>query len=186
MLKNRTPLNNSMVKERIKGKFFLYGLIILMLLLGNISMLKNYSNKFLIFQIMVLIVLTLWSAKILLNYAQRGKRGFLSFFIVYLLNSVLVWLLTNELKVSLLLLASLWLIVSLKKYQKELVYSNDVHSEIIEPIKKTEPQYFASENSKLFHYKSCPWAKKINKKTLIKFNTKDEAMKRGYKPHHCV
>jgi methylphosphotriester-DNA--protein-cysteine methyltransferase len=42
--------------------------------------------------------------------------------------------------------------------------------------------YWGSVNSNKFHYPSCRWAKRINPDNLIKFNSRDEALKAGYVP----
>ena len=42
--------------------------------------------------------------------------------------------------------------------------------------------YCASKNSRVFHYPSCEMAQKINPRNLIRFRTREEAIRSGRRP----
>lgn len=44
--------------------------------------------------------------------------------------------------------------------------------------------YVASRSAEVFHYPSCPWAKKISEKNREYFPTRQEAINAGYRPCH--
>ncbi|MBU0958105.1 MAG: hypothetical protein KKF56_04840 [Nanoarchaeota archaeon] len=46
--------------------------------------------------------------------------------------------------------------------------------------------YIAAKEGKKFHEKNCPYAKNIQPKNSVKFNTKDSALNKGYKACRCV
>ena len=41
--------------------------------------------------------------------------------------------------------------------------------------------FWASKNSKIYHYPTCKWAQKINPQNLVKFVTPEDAIKAGYR-----
>lgn len=43
-------------------------------------------------------------------------------------------------------------------------------------------EYVGSSDRKIYHLPSCKWAKKIKSQSLVKFKTKQEAEKAGYRP----
>jgi methylphosphotriester-DNA--protein-cysteine methyltransferase len=43
-------------------------------------------------------------------------------------------------------------------------------------------EFWASKNSKKYHYPDCRWAQKIHPKNLIKFKSPEEAIKANYSP----
>lgn len=47
---------------------------------------------------------------------------------------------------------------------------------------KPQITYVASKNSNKFHRPSCRWAKKIAAKNLCGFQSREEALKKGYIP----
>ncbi len=49
-------------------------------------------------------------------------------------------------------------------------------------ITRTEISYVASKNSNIFHVSDCEWAKKINQKNRIIYNSRDEAIKNQKTP----
>jgi endonuclease YncB( thermonuclease family) len=50
------------------------------------------------------------------------------------------------------------------------------------PFKKDEKLYLGNQNSFRFHRPSCPFAKKISRKNIIRFNTCYDAFWAGYSP----
>lgn len=51
---------------------------------------------------------------------------------------------------------------------------------------KTVAKYVAAETGKKFHIEACPFAKNIKPMSKVIFNTKDDALNKGYKPCSCV
>lgn len=47
-------------------------------------------------------------------------------------------------------------------------------------------KFLASSSSNYYHSPKCDWAKKINPKRRVWFNSKEEAKKKGYKMHSCL
>jgi hypothetical protein len=45
-----------------------------------------------------------------------------------------------------------------------------------------ESMYVASKNSEVFHRPECRWAQKIAEKNLVRYNSRDEAIKAGKRP----
>jgi len=61
----------------------------------------------------------------------------------------------------------------------------------VEPWQSVMESYYpgkfvASSNSEYYHSPKCDWAKKINEKRRVWFNSKEEAKKKGYKMHSCL
>jgi micrococcal nuclease len=46
--------------------------------------------------------------------------------------------------------------------------------------------YVGNSNSKIFHTSGCSWGKKISPEHRVEFNSKEEAIAKGYSPcEHC-
>ena len=50
----------------------------------------------------------------------------------------------------------------------------------------TPGKYIASRAGAKFHAPKCDWAKKVKKENAVWFNTKEEAIKAGYKADYCI
>jgi hypothetical protein len=73
---------------------------------------------------------------------------------------------------------------------------NDAKEELKQTSKKTSKsfvkktyspgKFVASSNASTYHIPKCAWAKKINSKNRVWFDSKDQARKKGYKQHSCL
>jgi len=98
-------------------------------------------------------------------------------------------------------LAALGFLISIVSIKKK----EDGYGEIEEPEKPVVPdatdekvkpygvkaefkpgKFIASKTASNYHIPKCDWAKKIKKKNVVWFNSKQEAKKKGYKKHNCV
>jgi phage FluMu protein Com len=50
------------------------------------------------------------------------------------------------------------------------------------PLRVENGRYVAYKNSDKFHYRECRWAMRISPRNMIVFETRDQAIKAGYKP----
>lgn len=50
----------------------------------------------------------------------------------------------------------------------------------------TPGKYVASKRSNVYHEPKCEWAKKIQKDRQVWFESREEALNKGYKKHSCV
>ncbi len=67
------------------------------------------------------------------------------------------------------------------KYSHKLIIAQERARKLKKGIWK-KPYYIASKKSKKFHVFYCPSAKKIQSENKIIFNSREEALKRSYKP----
>lgn len=129
-----------MVKSGLK--LFFSGLLLVLLLFGLIRIVYSSGGKMFILELFGLLVLLLLSIIGLGGYGKPwGERVVFFVFLLYLLNLVLIWLVTKELVVVLMVLALTGFILSVpfgSRHKKES--GESLHSQVFEEPKQPPPQ----------------------------------------------
>ncbi|MBW2989937.1 hypothetical protein KY358_06500 [Candidatus Woesearchaeota archaeon] len=179
-----------------KFSFFIIDLILLVVFLGMIRIIFRFDGLKFILELLALTLLLLiaFIALIPAYSGSKGGWGFISgIFLAVLLNLLVIYIRTGMLNKTYLLtslFAALGFVVSIinikddeccmcegpfeEEKQDEEVYTN------FDPGK-----YVASRTGKTYHTPKCDWAKKINKKNQVWFDSEEEA-KKDHKPHSCI
>lgn len=89
-----------------RAKLVFYSVLLLLLFFGMIEVFIDGGKKFLLLELLGLLVLVLLSLLAFIGYHDWGKRAFMVVFLLYLLNLILIWLVKGKLYVVLLLLAA--------------------------------------------------------------------------------
>lgn len=205
-----------MANDKSFGKLFFYALLLVVLLFGLIKVLINAGGNFFRLELLGFLVLLVMSVAGCIGYARAwGERVWFGAFVLYLINLVLMWYVTRELSIILLVLGVVGFISSIPraaaspkpKYPKAAEVT-EPHSVVFDaPGKKavsettdtpktkeeskttakfTPGKYIASKSGNVYHEPKCDWAKKIRKARQVWFNTKEEAWEKGFKAHDCV
>ena len=74
------------------------------------------------------------------------------------------------------------------------IKKDDELEDFEEPVEDVEPvvetttpgKFAASKRGSSYHAPKCEWAKKINKNSLVWFDSEEAAKKEGYKAHSCL
>jgi len=76
---------------------------------------------------------------------------------------------------------------SLMKVQRNVVSSRPEKKIIIQRVNaRKKTNFLAAKTGKKFHLPSCPFAKNIKPKAVLKFKSKNKALNQGLKPCRCV
>ena len=199
-----------MANDKSVGKLFFYALLLVVLLFGLIKVLINAGGNFFRLELLGFLVLLAMSVAGCIGYARAwGERVWFGVFVLYLINLVLMWYVTRELSIILLILGVVGFISSIPRAAAS---SNPKAPEATEPhsvvfdaqekkaeakeeqkgeekstaVKFTPGKYIASKSGNVYHEPKCDWAKKIRKARQVWFNTKEEAWEKGFKAHSCI
>ncbi len=199
-----------MANDKSVGKLFFYALLLVVLLFGLIRMLINAGGNFFRLELLGFLVLLAMSVAGCIGYAKAwGERVWFGVFVVYLINLVLMWYVTRELSIILLVLGVVGFISSIPRAaasskpqapgtaephsavfggsEKKTEIKEEQKSEAQKTTAKFTPgKYLASKSGNVYHEPKCDWAKKIRKARQVWFNTKEEAWEKGFKAHDCV
>ncbi len=201
-----------MANDKSFGKLFFYALLLVVLLFGLIKVLINAGGNFFRLELLGFLVLLAMSVAGCIGYARAwGERVWFGVFVLYLINLVLMWYVTRELSIILLVLGVVGFISSIPRAAASpkpkapeaaephsVVFDaqeNKVTSEVKEEpkgedkkaaAKFTPGKYIASKSGNVYHEPKCDWAKKIRKARQVWFNTKEGAWEKGFKAHDCV
>ncbi len=199
-----------MANDKSVGKLFFYALLLVVLLFGLIRVLINAGGNFFRLELLGFLVLLAMSVAGCIGYAKAwGERVLFGVFVVYLINLVLMWYVTRELSIILLVLGVVGFISSIPRTaassKPPAPKSAEPHSVVFDAQEKkaevkeeqkneaqkatakfTPGKYLASKSGNVYHEPKCDWAKKIRKARQLWFNTKEEAWEKGFKAHGCV
>ncbi|MEK6939820.1 MAG: hypothetical protein AABX31_03765 [Nanoarchaeota archaeon] len=191
------------MKQKSPGKFLFQSLLLVILLVC--LALKGFSSSI---ELIAFVALLFLSVVGLVAYRTYGEKMLFVVFSLFVLDVVVLWLPSNSLYFTLLLVSLLGLWVSMPSSRKckeeeccEPVSSPPpqkvVDGKVVEakPEAKAEPskkttfspgKYVASKRSNVYHEPKCEWAKKIQKDRRVWFASREEALNKGYKKHDCV
>lgn len=199
-----------MANDKSSGKLFFYALLLVVLLFGLIKVLVNAGGNFFRLELLGFLVLLAMSVAGCIGYARAwGERVWFGVFVLYLINLVLMWYVTRELSIILLVLGVVGFISSIPRTaasskpkapagaephsvvfdaqeKKAEVKEEQKGEEKSAAVKFTPGKYIASKSGNVYHEPKCDWAKKIRKARQVWFNTKEEAWEKGFKAHGCV
>lgn len=192
-----------MIKQKSTGKLLLYGLIVVLSLFGLTQLIAQGHGLYLKLELTGLIFLLVLSLVGFCGYSKPwGERVLFFIFWLYVTNLMLIWYFKDALYLILLLLALTGFLMSMPKKNKccccpcskapEAVEKKEAPvveaktTEAKPAVKHTPGKYIASKRSNVYHAPKCDWAKKIKKERQLWFNSKEEALEKGYKKHDCV
>ncbi|MBI4980386.1 hypothetical protein HZC30_02390 [Candidatus Woesearchaeota archaeon] len=196
-----------MANDKSVGKLFFYALLLVILLFGLIRVLINAGGNFFRLELLGFLVLLAMSVAGCIGYVRVwGERVLFGVFVLYLINLVLMWYVTRELSIVLLVLGVVGFISSIPRAaalpKPKAPEAGEPHSVVFDAQErkaaseaKEEPKattkftpgkYLASKSGNVYHEPKCDWAKKIRKARQVWFNTKEEAWEKGFKAHDCV
>lgn len=176
-------------------KLVLYGILLVLLFIGLIDIIIGSTNKTFMLELMGLVVLLLLSLMAFAGYsASWGERVFFVFFMLYLVNIFLLWLLKGKVSVTLSFIAIVGFLLSFP-WESEPKEKPDVAAEVtkksktqttvaLSPKRKRRAVYVGSIDGRVYHHRSCEWVNNIKKK--VWFKSKKDAQKKKYKRHKCV
>ncbi|HIH12013.1 TPA: hypothetical protein HA241_07530 [Candidatus Woesearchaeota archaeon] len=167
-------------------------------LLGLVRLTVELGRVLFVAEVVVLTLLLIIGVVGLSSYTARsGRLLLILFFGLFTLNVVGLWVITQDIYVVLLaagLAGLLLVVVPIKKNVPQMASKEqEMHSQIldekkddarIETVKKTfvPGKYIASMTGSKFHAPNSYWAKKINRRNAIWFQSKEEALKAGFEP----
>jgi len=195
------------MKQKSTGKF-LFQSLLLMILLVCLA-LKGFSTSMESIAFAVLLLLCVVS---LVTYKTYGEKILFVIYSLFVLDIVVLWLPTNSLYFTLLMvcLLGLWISMPGRKSEEstEDVVTKPspppqkvVDGKVVPPKAETKEiitapakskttfspgKYVASKRSNVYHEPKCEWAKKIQKDRQLWFADRKEALNKGYKKHSCV
>src|SRR3989344_1442079 len=191
------------------AKFFFQSSLLLVLLFG--LSLKGFSTGAELIAFSVLLLLCVGS---LVTYKTSGKNMLFVIYSLFIIDILVLWLPTNSLYFTLLLVSLLGLLISIPRRGRKVcedctcesmastpppqkIVDGKVVEAKVEPteLKEKAPavkatftpgKYVASKRSNVYHEPKCEWAKKIQKARRVWFVSREEALNKGYKKHDCV
>jgi hypothetical protein len=199
-----------MTNERSSGKLLLYGLLVVVLLIGLVKIFVNGSGLFFDLEFLGLLFLLLLTILGFIGYSHKwGERVLFFVFLLYILNLLLVWKYNGNFYVVFLVLSMVGFIMSFpnkqESYHSESSESQEPYSEVFDvpeveeygdeeiskksslsTAKHSPGKFVASKRSNKYHIPKCEWAKKIAKGRRVWFSSKNEALNEGYTSHNCV
>ena len=180
-----------------KFSFFLMNIILLVVSLGMINMVFNLHKRFLILEVLFLLVAGFFALVSMVAVYSNTRWGWV--FLSYIFGLVLVDILfiyyiagKPEYFFLVTLIAMLGFIVSLLKIGKDgkdedADFEEISEEETEEVTKEFNPgKYVASKTGKKYHTPKCDWAKRIKKSNQVWFDDQEEAKQEGYKSDSCV
>ena len=192
------------------AKFFFQSSLLLVLLFG--LSLKGFSTGAELIAFSVLLLLCVGS---LVTYKTSGKNMLFVIYSLFIIDILVLWLPTNSLYFTLLLVSLLGLLISVPRRGRKVCEDRTCEpmastpppqkivegkvvpkaaetkveaKETVAPAKATftPGKYVASKRSNVYHEPRCEWAKKIQKARRVWFVSREEALNKGYKKHDCV
>lgn len=112
-----------------------------------------------------------------------------------IINLILLWHFSNVYSFTLVILSLLLLLLNFpcgccSSCKDDVCDLPPPEPVVPEPKKEVsvskKAAFVASSRSKLYHSPKCDWAKKINPRGKLKFNSKEEAWEKGYRAHDCA
>ncbi|MBR9683386.1 hypothetical protein GOV03_02500 [Candidatus Woesearchaeota archaeon] len=197
-----------MAEKKSFGKFFVYCILTLGLLLVMLSVVFSFKGKLIRAESLVMLFLMFLSLVGFTGYSRSwGERVLFFMFVIALGNLILIWHFTGNLFMLPLFLSMIGFMMALPKKKDTCCgccTEVEPHSMVFdEPPKKTElpdvkaedkkvevvhspGKYVASSMGSVYHEPKCQWAKKIVETRRIWFKDKKEAQRKKYKAHKCV
>lgn len=200
-----------MAEKKSRGKFLVYGLLVLVLFLVMVPIIFSFKGKLIRAEILVFLFLMLLALVSLIGYNKRwGERVLFFVFLISLGNVVFIWFFNGKLFMLPLFLGLVGVLMSLPKKEERREAAEEPYSEVLEEEKGEVPpppaaesksekkvmperkvtytpgKYVASRMGSVYHEPSCDWAKKIAAGRRVWFEDKKEANQKGYKKHKCV
>lgn len=171
-----------------------HAFVLLLLLVGWVPIIALSGGKTFVLELIGFFILLILTG---LGFIRAGvsRRTSILFFVytLYLLNIALLWFVTSELYLVLLLLAVIGFVFA---YPRRMTFVSDdqvqeqkeeLHSMVFDPPKtKTKPssgKYVASKRGKYYHEPKSEWAQKIKPENQVWFANKEAAWEAGYKAH---
>ena len=191
-----------------RGKLIIYGVLFLAILIGFTQFLLRTSSRAFSYEFAGLAVLGIMMFVGCAGYGRAwGERVFFFFFILSMGNLIAIWYFFGSLYGTLLLLSALGFVMSIMSVPKRAEPAFPEHSSRVAAktggksettktmppeketkveVKHTPGKYVASTRGTVFHAPKCEWAKKISRNGRVWFNSREEAVEKGFKAHDCV
>lgn len=195
------------------SKLAIYGLIILILLIGMVKIISNSSGLFFRLELLGLLFLLLLSVIGIMAYSTWGENVLLLVFLFYLGNLALIWYYRGSLFFVLIFFTVIGILLCIPKrifHSEGEQTDEEPHSVVFDEPQKEQlspppesprlakstsksaksthspGKYVASKSSNVYHQPKCDWAKKIFRNRRVWFKNKEEAWEKGYKAHACA
>ena len=184
------------------GKYFTILVILFIDFLAMIILAFSRLKQYFILEFFLLVFFLIISLIMLTGiYNNQNWAWKISslFFIAFIINICFMYInVTHGAIISsgAAFLAAIGFLISVASIEKEAVKIEEPKEEPVVSDAKVEPygvktefkpgKFIASKTASNYHTPKCDWAKKIKKKNIVWFNSKEEAKKKGYKKHSCV
>jgi len=164
---------------------FVMQLVLLVVFLGLINMIFDLHRFAFFGEFLILLFLLLVGIMAVVGLANKFSwvwKLLTVFFGFVFLNMLFINAITTQ-KPELFLL---YLLVTIAGFVISLLSIEGTEPE--EKVKKTftPGKYLASKMGSTYHAPKCDWAKRVKKKNIVWFGSKEEAKKAKYKAHDCV